>query len=122
MDVRLAPSEIRFSQDYISNTFGDSTNHAGQYIGETLDEIVRDPDTANRIPNISVFNIGGIWFTSDNRRLWVFQKAEKLRILSYIEVYNTFTGDGRYVRVRGNNPGGHLWQRQMIENQAREQH
>ena len=115
MDViKLAPSEIRFSQDYISNTFGDSTNHAGQYIGETLDEIVRDPDTANRIPNISVFNIGGIWFTSDNRRLWVFQKAKKL-------VYNTFTGDGIYVRVRGNNPGGHLWQRQMIENQAREQ-
>ena len=87
----------------------------------SLSRTYRDPDIANRIPNISVFNIGGIWFTSDNRRLWVFQKAEKLRILSYIEVYNTFTGDGRYVHVRGNNPGGHLWQRQMIEKVAREQ-
>jgi hypothetical protein len=59
-----------------------------------------DPDTADRIPNISVFNIDGTWITSDNRRLWVFQKAEKLRILSYIDVYNILTGDGRYVRVR----------------------
>jgi len=69
---KLAPSEIRFSQDSISNSFGDSTYHAGQYIGETLDEIVRDPYTADLIPIISVFNIGGKWFTPDNRRLWVF--------------------------------------------------
>jgi len=36
----LAPYQIRYSQDSISNTFGDNTDHAGQYIGETLDEIV----------------------------------------------------------------------------------
>ena len=53
--INLAPSEIRYSQDSISNSFGDSTHHACQYIGETLDEMVRDPDTANLIPNISVF-------------------------------------------------------------------
>jgi hypothetical protein len=86
--INLAPSEIRYSQDSISNSFGDSTHHAGQYIGETLDEIVRDPDTANLIPNISVFKIGGKWFTLDNRRLWVFKKAEELDILSYIDVYD----------------------------------
>jgi hypothetical protein len=85
----LAPSQIRYSQDSISNTFGDNTDHAGQYIGETLDEIVRNPDTADRIPNISVFNIDGTWITSDNRRLWVFKKAEELGILSSIEVYVT---------------------------------
>ena len=134
MDViKLAPSEIRFSQDSISNSFRASTDHAGQYIGETLDEIVRNPDTADRIPNISVFNIDGTWITSDNRRLWVFKKAEELGIVCFIDVsvkhriyYSKFTttSDGRYVRVRGNNPGGHLWQslqRQMIERQAREQ-
>jgi len=117
MDViKLAPSEIRFSQDSISNSFGDSTNHAGQYIGETLDEIVRDPDTADLIPNISVFNIDGTWITSNNRRLWVFQKAEELGIVRSIDVsvkhgiyYAKFTtSDERYVRIRGNNPGGHL--------------
>ena len=131
--INLAPSEIRYSQDSISNSFGDSTHHAGQYIGETLDEIVRDPDTANLIPNISVFKIDGKWFTLDNRRLWVFKKAEELDILSYIDVYVTYdlycskfttTSNGKYVFIRGNNPGGYLWQslrRKMIEKQARKQ-
>jgi hypothetical protein len=131
--IKLAPSEIRFSQDSISNSFGANTYHAGQYIGETLDEIVRNPDTADRIPNISVFNIDGTWITSDNRRLWVFQKAEELGIVCFIDVsvkdriyYAKFTttSDGRCVCVRGNNSGGHLWQslqRQMIEKQARQQ-
>ena len=86
--IKLAPSQIRYSQDSISNTFGDSTHHAGQYIGETLDEIIRNPDTADRIPNISVFSKDGTWITLDNRRLWVFKKAEELDILSYIDVYD----------------------------------
>ena len=130
--IKLAPSEIRFSQDYISNSFGNSTHHAGQCTGETLDEIVRNPDTADLIPNISVFNIDGTWITSDNRRLLVFQKAEELGILRSIDVsvkhgiyYANFTrSGGRNVCVRGNNPGGNLWQsleRQMIEEQDREQ-
>ena len=131
--IKLAPSEIRFSQDSISNSFGDSTHHAGQYTGETLDEIVRNPDTADLIPNISVFTIDGTWITSDNRRLWIFQKAEELGIVRSIDVcvkhgincakFATRSG-GRNIHVRGNNPGGHLWQsleRQMIEEQAREQ-
>jgi hypothetical protein len=71
------------------------------------------------IPNISVFKIGVKWFALDNRRLWVFKKAEELGILSSIDVDVTYeiddskittTCDGRYVRVRRNNPGGHLWQ------------
>jgi hypothetical protein len=132
MDViNLAPSAIRYSQDSISNTFGDSTNHAGQYIGETLDEIVSNPNTANLIPNISVFNKDDKWFTLDNRRLWVFKRAEELGIVRSIDVYVTYgiddskfttTSDGKYVRVRRNNPGGHLWQslQRKIEKQARE--
>jgi hypothetical protein len=131
--IKLAPSKIRFSQDSISNSFGDSTHHAGQYIGETLDEIVRNSDNANLIPNISVFNIDGTWITSDNKRLWVFQKAEELGIVRSIDVsvkhgnyYAKFArrSGGRNIHVRGNNPGGHLWQsleRQMIEEQDREQ-
>ena len=133
MDViNLAPSVIRYSQDSISNTFGDSTNHAGQYIGETLDEIVSNPDTADLIPYISVFNKDDKWFTSDNRRLWVFKKAEERGIVRSIDVYVTYgiddskfttTSDGKYVRVRRNNPGGHLWQSlpRKIEKQAREE-
>ena len=134
MDViKLTPSEIRFSQDSIFNTFRAGTNHAGQYIGETLDDIVRDRYTADLIPNISVFNIDAKWFTLDNRRLWVFKKAEELGIVRSIDVFVkygiyhakfTTTSDGRYVRIRRNNPGGHLWQslqRQTIEEQVSEQ-
>ena len=59
MDViDLTPSEICYSQDSISNTFRAGTSHAGQYIGETLDEIVRNPDTVDLIPKISVFKKG----------------------------------------------------------------
>ena len=131
--IRLAPSEIRFSQDSISNSFGDSTNHADKYIGGTLDEIVRDPHTADLIPNISVFKMGGKWVTSDNKRLWVFKKAEELGILSSIEVSVTYgidyskltrSGGGRYVRIHWNNPGGHLWrslQRKNEEQKIKEQ-
>jgi hypothetical protein len=130
--INLAPSEIRYSQDSISNSFGDSTHHADQKIGETLDEIVMDSDKANFIPNISVFNKDGKWFTSDNRRLWVFKKAEELGILSSIDVYVTYeinyskfttTCDGRCVRVRSNNTGGYLWrslQRQVIGEHTRD--
>ena len=107
----LAPSQIRYSQDSISNTFGDNTDHAGQYIGETLDEIVRDPYDVDYIPNISVFNIGVKWFTSDNRRLGILSSIE-VYVISEID-YSKFTttSNGRYVRVRRNNPGGHVWQR-----------
>ena len=116
----LAPSQIRYSQDSISNTFDNNTPHTRQFIGETLDVLVRDPYDVNFIPNISVFNIGVKWFTSDNRRLWVFKKTEELGILSSIKVdataeidYSKFTttSKGRYVRVRENNPGGRVWQR-----------
>jgi hypothetical protein len=73
------------------------------------------------------------WFTSDNRRLWVFKKAEKLGIISYRDVYVTYdidyskfttSSNGKYVIIRGNNPGVYLWQslgRQMIEKQAKKQ-
>jgi hypothetical protein len=129
---KLAPSEIRYSQNSISNRFRADTNGIRQHIGETLDEIVRNPDTADRIPNISVFNKDGKWFALDNRRLWVFKKAEELGILSSIDVYVTYeinyskfttTCDGRCVRVRSNNTGGYLWrslQRQVIGEHTRD--
>ena len=129
---KLAPSEIRYSQNSISNRFRADTNGIRQHIGETLDEIVSNPNTANLIPNISVFNKDDKWFTLDNRRLWVFKRAEELGIVRSIDVYVTYgiddskfttTSDGKYVRVRRNNPGGHLWQslQRKIEKQAREE-
>lgn len=119
----LRPSEICFSQDSIGRTFGRCTFHAYRPIGETLDDILTGRINVNSIPNISVYNKNGKWFTADNRRLWVFQEAEKrgkcnkiyVRETPYID-YNKFTtrNEGDSVYVRGN-PGGYLWQNMPIK-------
>lgn len=71
----LQPSEIRFSQDSIGNTFGRYTSHPYKPIGETLDDIISGSVTS--LPDISVTMINGLWYTADNRRLWVLQQAEQ---------------------------------------------
>lgn len=48
----LAPSEIYYSQDSISNRFGKSTEHSGELIGETLDDILSG--------EISIYDIDAI--------------------------------------------------------------
>ncbi|CAG2201938.1 unnamed protein product [Mytilus edulis] len=132
--MNLKPSDIHFSQDSISNTFGKKTQHRNTYIGETLDELINGTATVFSIPTISVFQHKGKWFTSDNRRLWVFRKAEELGILRSIPVsenllsmigiknpkLNTKNG-GLSVSVRGNDPGGHTWRR-LIEERSRNQY
>ncbi|CAC5413380.1 unnamed protein product [Mytilus coruscus] len=116
----LKPSDIHYSQDSISNTFGKSTVHSDKYIGETLDDLINGTVKVNNIPNISVFIHNNKWFTTDNRRLWVFRKAEEFGILRSIPVSQnlcidltklTPTDDGLTVRVRRNNPGGQTWRR-----------
>lgn len=113
----LRPLEICFSQDSIGSTFGRCTSHPYRPIGKTLDDILTGKINVNSIPNISVCNRNGKWFTADNRRLWVFQEAEKRGKFSEIYVqetsyinYNKFTtiNNGESVDVRGN-PGGYLW-------------
>ncbi|XP_062573728.1 uncharacterized protein LOC134235607 [Saccostrea cucullata] len=115
----LKPLEIRFSQDSIGSTFGHYTSHPFRPIGNTLDDILSGRCNINSIPNISVIKRNGLWFTADNRRLWVFQEAEKrgkcseiyVRETSYIN-YNKFTtvNNGVSIYVRGD-PGGFLWRR-----------
>lgn len=58
----LAPSEIYYSQDSISNRFGKSTEHAGVLIGETLDDILSGDCSIDDIGTIEVvyrLHIGG---------------------------------------------------------------
>lgn len=120
----LKPSEIRFSQDSIGNSFGGYTSHPFRRIGQTLDDILTGRCNADSIPRISVMNRNGLWFTADNRRLWVFQQAEKRGKIEEIYVsvtfyinFNKFTteNNGMSVRVRGD-PGGYLWRKEPIKN------
>lgn len=119
VNMYLRPSEIFYSQDSISNTFGLSTSHCYTYIGETLDDLINGSAKVTSIPRISVIWWKGKWFTQDNRRLWVFKKAEVLGIITSIPVYETFGvnsikfttyNEGSCVRVRGN-AGGIAWRR-----------
>lgn len=120
----LKPSEIRFSQDSIGNSFGGYTSHPFRRIGQTLDDILTGRCNADSIPRISVMNRNGLWFTADNRRLWVFQQAETRGKIEEIYVsvtfyinFNKFTteNNGMSVRVRGD-PGGYLWRKEPIKN------
>ena len=100
------------------NRFGDYTLHGNTYIGETLDQLLNGHCNVQSIPNISVAQRNGKWFTSDNRRLWVFRKAEEIGFLKTIYVNKAYyikddkfttENGGTSIRVRGRSPGGSLW-------------
>ena len=118
LKMELKPSEIFYSQDSIMNRFGDYTLHGNTYIGETLDQLLNEQCNVQSIPNISVAQRNGKWFTSDNRRLWVFRKAEEIGFLKTIYVNKAYyikddkfttENGGTSIRVRGRSPGGSLW-------------
>ena len=108
----LRPSEIRFSQDSISNKF----DYPNNSIGDTLDDLIKGQIRITDIPNISVKNVDGNWVSADNRRLWVFKHLElfgKCETIQVIETRhippfkNSSKNDGLSVKIRGGgNPGG----------------
>ena len=100
------------------NRFGCHTPHVDTYIGETLDQLLNGHCHVHSIPKISVVQRNGKWFTSDNRRLWVFRRAEEIGFLKTIDVNEacyikddkfTTENGGMSIRVRGGGPGGSLW-------------
>ena len=112
----LKPSEIRFSQDSISNQFDPKSRHADMLIGETLDDLITGCTRVSDIPVISVLKMGDKWISADNRRLWVFKQLEKfggnetvpVEVVSYIpEGKFTSKNGGLSVKIRsGRDPGG----------------
>ncbi|KAJ8317889.1 hypothetical protein KUTeg_002980 [Tegillarca granosa] len=115
----LPPSEIRFTQDSIGTTFGRSTRHAFQPIGETLDDLLKGRCSIYTIPSISVTWKKGKVYSADNRRLWICKKAEALESFNSIPVREiddyyissmkrTTVNKGESLYVRGD-PGGSYW-------------
>lgn len=110
----LAPTNIYYSQDSISNRFGKCTQHSGVLIGKTLDDILSGKISINDISRIEIVSRDGVYRTADNRRLWVFKKLESLgecskvpvRFIQYINPQKCVTEST--IRVRGD-PGGILW-------------
>ena len=108
--VVLRPSDIRYTQSSISNRF---TN--GGLLGELLDDIVVGRCFLTSIKRIEVKLVEGLWFSADNRRLWVFKQLEFLghcpavpvKVVKYVpgNKYST-ENEGRDVTIRGGEPGG----------------
>lgn len=116
--MELKPSEIFYSQDSILNRFGIKTDHANMYIGETLDDLLEGRCNVEDIRIMNVMKSNGKWFTYDNRRLWVFRKAEEIGFLITVKVnviYNipsykfTTVNQGQSVKVRRGDVGGRIW-------------
>lgn len=84
--MKLKPSEIFFLQDSISNKWGEQSFCRSKLVGETLDELLTEHIAVKDIPNITVVIKDGKFYTADNRRLWIFRKAEELGFVHAIEV------------------------------------
>ena len=127
MGTLLKPSDIHFSQDSIRANFGQNTPHANRTIGQTLDDILTDKCRVADIPPISVTFWNNRWVTHDNRRLWVFKKAEMYGKLRAVRVNvvkrlnpRKLTGQGsQNIRIRSGEPGGNVWRNWNMENPNR---
>ena len=113
MILELKPSDILYSQDSISKQFSCGI----LYIGDTLDQLLLDSSYIQKIQKIHVVERNGTLFSMDNRRLWVFKKAEEFGCFEKVAVIRTrkfnrnkFTtkNGGTSIRVRGD-PGGNIW-------------
>ncbi|KAL4230012.1 hypothetical protein ACF0H5_010400 [Mactra antiquata] len=104
--MRLRPSEIFYSQDSICSSFSNSEG-----IGILVNKICNGSESIHSIPTISVAKVGSKWYTTDNRRLWVFKTLEERGKCSYIDVKEipsipddkmTTKNGGVSVKIRGN--------------------
>ena len=111
----LKPSNIFYSQDDISSTFGKCTNHSGKQIGTTLDDLYYGKIKVENIPKITVVRKDdGKWYTSNNRRLWIFHHLEGAGKCSEIEViigdslsrFTTVNGGTSVTIYKSKDPGG----------------
>lgn len=113
LEVKLRPSDIRYSQSSISNVFSDGTN-----IGDLLDDIYYGRCFASALPHIEVSLIKKEWVSADNRRLWVFKQLEILGSVNLIivkhvkKIYSgklTSDNAGATIEIRNGKPAGVLY-------------
>ena len=117
-EIVLRPSDIRYTQSTISNKFSDGT-----LIGNLLDDIVIGRCFVSAIKRIEVKLVDGVWYSADNRRLWVFKQLEFLGHCPLVTVKTvkridwakcTSANGGIDVSLRGGQPGG-IWYSKVEE-------
>ncbi len=76
--IRVNPKDLRFTQDSIAVCF--QSPHENWRIDDTVDMIVSKKLSPKRFPMLCVVRYQGILWSLDNRRLWVFRKAQVAKI------------------------------------------
>lgn len=81
--ILIPPSNIRFSQNNISNRFSAALN--SDFIGDVVDKIYDGDEELKKrvIDNLAIGRWNkpgqvGMWFTVNNRSLWVLKQLQKL--------------------------------------------
>ncbi|XP_028394591.1 uncharacterized protein LOC114518798 [Dendronephthya gigantea] len=79
--VLLKPSDICFKQKLLPSSFDD-----GIPLRETLQQLANEEVLIEDLPSIDVVwcHKQWVWYTLNNRRLWVFRELEKLKKCRYI--------------------------------------
>ncbi|WAR00582.1 hypothetical protein MAR_024954 [Mya arenaria] len=99
------PSEIRYSQASIKSRFSNR-----RQLGIVLDDICDEKLKASNFPNIRVIKKDGLWFSMDNRRLWVFKQLQRLgkcgdipvkEVTTIPDERHTTRNNGVHVEIRG---------------------
>ena len=80
--IRLAPSSIRFTQDSVASRFADGT-----YLSDTFEDLFSGTKKSDDFEDMEVVESGGIWWAlTGNRRLYIYRKLEKLKVISDVSV------------------------------------
>src|SRR6218665_2837461 len=106
MTLTLSPSDIRYSQDSISNKFSD-----GNLLTSTFAKLISGQLSVTSLPTLECVSKDGYWYAaSGNRRLFLYKKLQEAGALSSITVLKkhsfgrrnfTTKCSGVYVRCRG---------------------
>jgi hypothetical protein len=100
----MAPSNIYFTHDSISEEFGHDT---GETIEETYRQLLHGELTVNEIPPISVVYFDcKYWAISGNRRLYIYKRLEVENIIDTVPVKIEPLNKKKFLRKRSTRNDG----------------
>ena len=79
--IELSPAEIRFMQDSISYRF-----RCGRYVNDAIEKIAKKEMRVDTLPMIQVLKKDGLYYSLDNRRLYVFRVLHYRGLLDSLKV------------------------------------
>src|SRR6218665_1568340 len=116
MTLTLTPSEIRYSQDSISNKFSD-----GNLLTSTFAKLISGQLSVTSLPTLECVLKNGNWYAaSGNRRLFLYKKLQEAKVLSSITVLQSSNSGGRNFSTNCSGVNIHVRCRGSIENSIQE--